>query len=84
MSRWGLAILLPPDEACGEMVGRSPSLLVVVSLPMEVIQFTASPVYCHPTRADQTERGYTVGVTITEISEHDQSLLDEYVGGMRD
>jgi hypothetical protein len=82
VSRSGLAVILPPDESCGELVGNSRSLLVVVSLPAGVIQFTAPPAYCHPPGADQSERGYVVGVRITEISGHDQSLLDEYLRGL--
>ena len=80
VSRSGLAIILPPDEGCGELVGGSHSLFVVVSLPSDVIQLAAAPVYCHPPREDQAERGYTVGVAINEIGEHDQSLLDQYPG----
>jgi hypothetical protein len=79
VSRTGLAAILPPDETCGELVGGCRSLLAVVSLPTGVIKFSASPAYCHPLDADQPERGYVVGMHITEISEHDQSLLDEYL-----
>lgn len=84
VSRSGLAILLPPDETCGALVGGSSSLLIVIPLPSDVIRLTAAPVYCHPPRPDQAERGYTVGVLVTEISEHDQSLLDQYLGGTGD
>jgi c-di-GMP-binding flagellar brake protein YcgR len=82
VSRSGMAIVLPPGEACGELVGNSRSLLAVVSLPSGVIRLTAAPVYCHPPDEGQTERGYIVGVRFTEISEHDQTLLDEYLGGL--
>jgi hypothetical protein len=79
VSRTGLAALLPPDETCGELVGDCRSLITVVSLPTGVIRFRASPAYCHPLDADQPRRGYVVGLHITEIGEHDQSLLDEYL-----
>jgi hypothetical protein len=82
VSRSGLAIVLPPDETCGELVSKSLSLLAVVSLPAGVIRLTAAPVYCHPPGEGQAEPGYVVGVSIAEISEHDQSLLDEYLSGM--
>jgi hypothetical protein len=79
VSRAGLAVVLAPDETCGELVGNSRSLLVVISLPAGVINFRASPVYCRPPDEDQSEHYYVVGVRIIEISEHDQTLLDEYL-----
>jgi hypothetical protein len=78
----GLAILLPPDESCGELVGHSHSVAVVVSLPAGVIQFRASPAYCHPPSGGQTASGYVVGMRIAEISEQNQSLLEEYLQGL--
>jgi hypothetical protein len=83
VSRTGLAALLPPDETCGELVGGCRSLLAVVSLPTGVISFSASPAYCRPLDADQAEGGYIVGLRITEIGEHDQSLLDEYLSELK-
>jgi hypothetical protein len=64
------------------LVSNSRSLVAVVSLPAGVIRLTATPVYCHPPDEGQTERGYVVGVSITEINEHDLSLLAEYLGGL--
>jgi hypothetical protein len=63
-------------------VGNSRSLLVVVSLPAEMIRLIAAPVYCHPLGGGQTGRGYVVGVSVTEIGEHDQCMLGEYLGGL--
>ena len=82
LSRAGLAAFLPPDESCGELVGNARSLLVVVSLPAGLTQFDASPIHCRPLGGGRTGRGYVVGVKVTEIGEHDQSLLDEYLGGL--
>ncbi|HVG28227.1 MAG TPA: PilZ domain-containing protein [Pyrinomonadaceae bacterium] len=82
VSRAGMAIVLPPDAVGGELVGSRRSLAVVVSLPLGVIRFSASPVYRRPPDEGQTERGYVVGLRVTEISEHDQNLLDEYLSGL--
>jgi hypothetical protein len=82
VSQSGMAIVLPPDDDCGELVGERRSLLAVVSLPSGVIRFTAAPAYCRPPGEGQTGHGYVVGVHITEISEHPQSLLDEYLNGL--
>jgi hypothetical protein len=83
VSRTGLAAILPPDETCGELVGGCRTLLAVVSLPTGVISFSAAPAYCRPLDAEQAERGYVVGLHITEIGEHDQSLLDEYLSELK-
>ena len=82
VSPHGLAILMPPDESCGELVGNSHSFAVVVSLPAGVIQFRAAPAYCHPPDEGQAASGYVVGVRIAEISEQSQSLLEEYLQGL--
>lgn len=62
ISRRGMAIILPPDDTCRELAGKSPALLVVVSLPAGVIHFSAAPVYCHVPQPGQAEPGYVFGV----------------------
>ena len=83
VSRSGMAIILPPGDDCGELVGNSRSLRAVVTLPEGIIYFMAAPVYCHPPDEGGAERRYVVGVAITDIGEHDQSLLDDYLGRLR-
>ncbi|HEY9284321.1 MAG TPA: PilZ domain-containing protein [Pyrinomonadaceae bacterium] len=81
ISEAGLSILLPDDEACGEMAERGRTVVVVLTLPSGTITMRAEVAHCAAPGARGEGGGYLFGVSITEIDAEDYDRLAGYIGG---
>jgi PilZ domain len=82
VSATGLALILPAIRI-GEhyLTNEVRPLRVMLELPTGTIQIEAVPVRYERLDESETEKGYLVGVKITEMSDDDRARLTE---GMRD
>ncbi len=81
ISEAGLSLLVPGDEACGELAERGRSLVVVLTLPSGTITMRAEVAHCAAPGGRHGGGGYLFGVSITEIDAEDHERLVEFIGG---
>lgn len=81
ISEAGLSILLPDEEACGELAARGRVMVVVLRLPSGTITLRAEVAHCSAPDAARGEDSYLFGVSIVEIDAEDHDRLIEYICG---
>ena len=82
VSATGLALILPAIRL-GEhyLTGEGRTLHVVLEFPSGTIEMNVIPVRYERLDESETEKGYLIGASITEMSDHDRARLK---AGMRD
>src|SRR5882724_683208 len=80
VSATGLALVLPAIRI-GEhyLTGEDRRLWLKVDLPGQLIEMQVAPVRYESLDAHESERGYLVGVRITEISEEHRAAYNEHL-----
>ncbi len=82
VSPTGLALIVPAIRI-GEhyLSGEDRRLRVVLELPSGPLELIAAPVRYEPLDEDKSERGYVIGVRITEMNAQDRERLTSYLEG---
>ena len=82
VSATGLALILPAIRI-GEhyLTNEGRPLLIMLELPTGTLQIEAVSVRYERLDENESEKGYLVGVKITEMSDDDRA---RFIGGMRD
>ncbi|HEX8097209.1 MAG TPA: PilZ domain-containing protein [Pyrinomonadaceae bacterium] len=84
ISETGLALVVPSIRCGGQffnVVGQE--LDITLELPTEPVQVQASTVRCERLDGRGAEKGYLVGVRITEMSDKEWVRLVQYVRSLR-
>jgi PilZ domain len=78
ISTTGLALILPTIRI-GEhyLMGEGRTLRITLEFATGPLQLDAVPVRYERLDEDETEKGYLVGVQITEIDDHDRARFNE-------
>jgi hypothetical protein len=78
VSESGLALILPTIRI-GEhyLMGEGRTLRITLEFPTGPLQLDAVPVRYERLEENETEKGYLVGVQITEITDHDRARFNE-------
>ena len=84
VSSSGLALVLPAVRIGDRyLTGDSHPLRVTLKLPEATINLNATPVRYEQLERDGEKIGYLVGVQITEMTDQDRPLFDEYLATLR-
>lgn len=80
VSATGLALILPAIRI-GEhyLTGEGRALRIMLEFPTGPLQLDAVPVRYERLDEGDPEKGYLVGVRITEVSDHDRARFIEYL-----
>lgn len=83
LSETGLAIILPAIRI-GEnyLMGEGRTLRVVLELPTAPVEMKVVPVRYERLDESETEKGYFIGLSINEMSDHDRESFVEYLRSM--
>lgn len=79
ISEAGLSILLPDEEACGELAERGRLMVVVLKLPAGTITMRAEVAHCSAPDIARGEDSYLFGLSIVEIDDDDHDQLIDYI-----
>ena len=80
LSATGLALVVPTIRAGDHyLTGEGRSLLVTLEHPKGPLTLKVSPVRYEQLDESETERGYLIGVRITEMSDADRARYDAYL-----
>jgi c-di-GMP-binding flagellar brake protein YcgR len=84
LSATGLALILP-SILIGEqhLTGEGRTLLISLELPAGPIQIQAVPARYERLDEETAEKLYLVGARITQMSEDDRALFNEYLQGLK-
>lgn len=84
LSADGLGLVLPNIRVGGRyLVGDSVTLRVTLKLPGGYARLYATPVRYEKLEAEGPERGFLVGLRLTDNSEQDRALLNDYLKSLR-
>ncbi|HEV2800072.1 MAG TPA: PilZ domain-containing protein [Pyrinomonadaceae bacterium] len=84
ISETGLAFVVPSLRIGEEFAGvLGCPLLITLYLPSGSVEIQATPVRYEPLPPTSSERGYLIGVQITEMSDHEWVRMVEYVRTLR-
>jgi hypothetical protein len=80
VSETGLALIVPAVRI-GEhyLTGAGRTLRITLEFPTGPIQMDVVPVRYERLDESETEKGYLVGVSITEMSDHDRATFTDYM-----
>jgi hypothetical protein len=83
VSETGLALILPAIRI-GEhyLTGEGRSLHLTLEFPTGPLQMVVTPVRYERLEEDETEKGYLIGVSITEMSDPDRARFNEGMKGV--
>lgn len=84
ISETGLALVVPSMQVGSQyfnVVGCR--LRLILDLPDGAVEIHATPVRCGPVAEDKIEKGYLVGVRITQMHDHEWVRLVQYVRSLR-
>lgn len=84
LSADGLGLVLPNIRVGGRyLVGDSLTLRVTLKLPHAYARLYATPVRYERLEGEGPDRGFFVGLRLTDTSEHDRALLDNYLKSLK-
>lgn len=76
----GLGIILPHIRVGGRyLVGDSVTLRVTLKLPETYARLYGTPVRYEKLEGDESDKGFVVGIRLTDTSERDYALLVNYI-----
>jgi len=80
ISTSGLALIVPAIRI-GEhyLTGEDRRLWLKLELPEQTIDIQVAPVRYESLDSHETERGYLIGVTITEMTDEHRAIYNQYV-----
>jgi hypothetical protein len=76
----GLGVVLPHIRVGGRyLVGDSVTLRITLKLPDAYARLYGTPVRYEKLEAGESDKGFTVGIRLTDTDERDQALLINYI-----
>jgi hypothetical protein len=80
----GIGVILPNIRVGGRyLVGDSVTLRVTLKLPEGYARLYGTPVRYEKLDAAGTDKGFLIGIRLTETSERDHVLLANYIKGLK-
>ncbi len=82
VSRGGLSVFIPRVEAAAFLTGRAAPISLTLTLPQGPVSMRAAAKHVRPLKAGASERGYAVGLEITEMAGGDLAIYRSFVDGL--
>jgi hypothetical protein len=79
LSLHGLSLVLPSIRADRRSGSATPTMTVILDLPVSAIAVRVAAVYAKPLNDLDPYRASIIGLCIEHISEHDYHLLNQYL-----
>jgi PilZ domain len=81
----GLGLVLPNIRVGGRyLVGDSLTLRITLKLPETYARLYGTPVRYEKLEDEGADKGFLVGLRLTETSEHDRALLEAYLRSLKE